>query len=104
MVVKSNKGRAQNGVLIVIQSLSSFRTLDKVISPLFLSLVFFFFTTLCSMWDLSSRPGLIPTPPVLGAQSLNHWTSREVLILCFFNCRMEISYFHWCKIGDLVTS
>ena len=52
--MKSNKGRAQNGVLIVLQSLSSFWTLDKVISPLFLSLVFFFFATLCSMWDLSS--------------------------------------------------
>lgn len=41
--MKSNKGRLQNGVLIVIQSLSSFQTLDKIISPLFLSLVVFFF-------------------------------------------------------------
>lgn len=29
-------GRAQNGVLLMIQSLSSFLTLDKIIGPLFL--------------------------------------------------------------------
>ena len=30
----------------------------------------------CSMWDLV--PGIEPRPPVLGAQSLSHWTTREV--------------------------
>ena len=25
-----------------------------------------------------SRPGMEPMPPALGAQSLNHWTAREV--------------------------
>jgi len=28
------------------------------------------------MWDLV--PGIEPRPPVLGAQSLSHWTTREV--------------------------
>ena len=32
---------------------------------------------------LVPRPGMEPGPPVLGAQCLSHWTTRE--ILCFFN-------------------
>ena len=28
-----------------------------------------------------SRPGIEPRPPALGAQSLNHWTTREALYL-----------------------
>ncbi|XP_059773074.1 cyclin-dependent kinase-like 3 isoform X9 [Balaenoptera ricei] len=32
----------------------------------------------CSMRDLSSPPGIEPMPLALGAQSLNHWTAREV--------------------------
>ena len=30
------------------------------------------------MWDLVSWPGTEPDPPVLGAWSLNHWTTREI--------------------------
>ena len=30
------------------------------------------------MWDLVPRPGIEPGPPALGAQSLTHWTTREV--------------------------
>ena len=30
-----------------------------------------------SMWDLPP-PGIKPTPPAVEAQSLNHWTTREV--------------------------
>ena len=30
------------------------------------------------MWDLVPRPGIEPGPLVLGAQSLNHWTTWEV--------------------------
>ena len=33
----------------------------------------------CGMWDLVSRPGIEPRHPALGAQSLSHWTTREVL-------------------------
>ena len=35
------------------------------------------------MWDLVSRPGIEPGPPALGAQSLSHQTTREVLVLTF---------------------
>ena len=31
-----------------------------------------------SMWDLVSQPGIEPGSPALGAQSLSHWTTREV--------------------------
>ena len=34
----------------------------------------FFLAAPCSMWDLSSRPGIEPETPALEAQSLNHWT------------------------------
>ena len=29
---------------------------------------------------LVPHPGIEPMPPALGAQSLNHWTAREVLV------------------------
>ena len=29
--------------------------------------------------DLAPGPGIEPGPPALGAQSLSHWTTREVL-------------------------
>ena len=35
------------------------------------------------MWDLIPRPGMEPGPPVLGAWSLSHWTTREVLRILF---------------------
>ena len=31
-----------------------------------------------SMQVLDPQPGIIPGPPVLGARSLSHWTTREV--------------------------
>ena len=34
---------------------------------------------ICSMWDRILRPGIEPRPPGLGAQSLSHWTTREIL-------------------------
>ena len=30
------------------------------------------------MWDLSSPTGIEPAPPASKAQSLTHWTAREV--------------------------
>ena len=46
----------------------------------------------CSMWNLVPWPGIEPRPPALGAQSLGHWTTREVspspswlLIPCAWN-------------------
>ena len=36
------------------------------------------------MWDPSSLLGIEPSPPALEAQSLNHWTAREVPVCkCF---------------------
>ena len=32
----------------------------------------------CSMWDLVPWSGIKPGPTALGAQSLSHWTAREV--------------------------
>ena len=32
----------------------------------------------CCLWDLVPWPGIEPGPPALGAQSLSHWTTREV--------------------------
>ena len=40
----------------------------------------------CGMWDLVPWPGIEPGPPVLGAQSLNHGTIREVPRVSFFPC------------------
>ena len=36
------------------------------------------------MWDLSSLTGDRVRAPALGAQSLNHWTAREVPNIVFF--------------------
>ena len=36
----------------------------------------------CGMWDLVPRPGIEPGSPPLGAQSLSHWTTREVPYNC----------------------
>ena len=35
------------------------------------------------MWDLVPWPGIEPRPPALGAQSLSHWTTREVPVFIF---------------------
>ena len=32
----------------------------------------------CDTWDLVPLPGIKPGPPPLGAQSLRHWTPREI--------------------------
>ena len=34
----------------------------------------------CCMWDIVSGPGIKPGPRALGAQSLSHWTIREVAL------------------------
>ena len=37
-----------------------------------------------STWNLVPQPGIQAGPPALGAQSLNHWTTREVPSSCVF--------------------
>ena len=41
-------------------------------------LFFFGCAVLCSMWDLSSQPGIKPAAPALAVWSPNHRTTREV--------------------------
>ena len=41
-------------------------------------------TLSCSMWDLVPWPGIKPRAPALGAQSLSHWTTREVPHVLYF--------------------
>ena len=43
---------------------------------------FFFKAGLCSLWDLSSLTRGLTLPPALGAQSLNHFTTSEVIMIC----------------------
>ena len=43
-----------------------------------LSFFFFFWLHNATCGILVSQPGIEPVPPVLGAQSLEHWTPREV--------------------------
>ena len=38
----------------------------------------------CGMWNLVSWPGIESQASALGAWSLSHWTTREVLIICFW--------------------
>ena len=44
-----------------------------------------------SMWDLSHQSGIEPVSPALAAQSLNHWTTREVLCLYLLCAQQELS-------------
>jgi len=48
----------------------------------------------CSMWDLLRVPwtGIDPRPPAVGAQSLNHWTTREVPINVFWVNQSVIAF------------
>ena len=50
---------------------------NGVLFYLFL-LIYLLLAKPCGRWDLP-LPGIEPRPPALGAQSLNHWTTREVL-------------------------
>ena len=50
----------------------------------------------CSLRDLSSPTGFEPGPPALGAQSLNHWTTREGPGLFFFFFNILFIYLWLC--------
>ena len=54
----------------------------------------------CGMWDLVPWPGIEPGPPALGARSLSHWTTREVLVLskilnCLWDLNLNQSWGNW---------
>ena len=55
----------------------------------------------CSMWDLVSCSGIKPRPPALGAQSLSHWTTREVqyLFICSLSTLSTGMLTAWGQLG-----
>ena len=57
-------------------------------------------TLSCCRWDLVSQARIEPRPLVLGAQSLGHWTTREVLCPCFI---AFCPTFSACKCGQWTT-
>ena len=52
-------------------------------------LFFFFFKVECRI--LVPRPGIQPMHPALGAQSLIHWTKREVPVILSFTSLLAIT-------------
>ena len=55
-------------------------------------MLFLFLAAPCSLWDLSSWPGVELGPSAVKARSPNHWTSRKFphfLIKLFFYCCFE---------------
>ena len=74
----------------------------------FLNYIFIYLAVLglgCSTRDIVPWPGIKPGPPALGAQSLNHWTTREVPVLLLLSF---IFHLFWTQfphqIYDLQTS
>ena len=63
-----------------LDSASSLLTLDPFFGSFPASCPFLSLAMLCGMWDLSSLTRAEPVPPAVEAQSLNHWTTREVLL------------------------
>ena len=51
----------------------------QILFPMWGFFLFFFFLCCAVRHVELPRPGIEPMPPALGAQSLNHWTTREVL-------------------------
>ena len=63
---------------------------------------FFVFVLACGllvaacMYDLVPQPGIEPRPSALGAQSLTHWTTREVPKVAFLKGKPD-QFTHLCK-------
>ena len=65
----------------------------------------------CSMWalsciisDLVPRPGVKPGPPALEAQSLSHWTTREITLLDLSTVYSQLSAHAFLKFSDFLVS
>ena len=50
-----------------------------------------------SVRDLSPWPGIKPGPPVLGAESLSHWTPKEVSSAPFFTTITSLAQTPYCR-------
>ena len=67
--------------------------ISKVMSLLFLFVLFYLFIGHAACGILVLQPGFEPMPLPLGAQSLNHWTTREVPSLLFnVLCSLVIAF------------
>ena len=53
------------------------------------------------MWDLVPQPGIEPGSPALGAQSLTHWTTREVPLHFLYFIVTPINWIVFCHISYL---
>ena len=63
-------------------------------SVIFCLILFLYLAALslsCNMWDLVPWPRIKPWSPVLGAQSLSHWTTREVPPCYVINACHQVS-------------
>ena len=49
---------------------------------------------LSGMWNLSSGPGIKPSPPAVAMWNLNHWTTTEVPLMPVFNVIFVAPIFH----------
>ena len=74
--------RARFSSSFIGTSFSAFLTIFKIFIYLFIwlcqVLVEAFGIFSCVLWDPIPRPGTESRPPALGAQSLSHWTTRQV--------------------------
>ena len=79
----------------LVRSLEKILTKTQLGSGFFLLFLFCFVLLHCAVCGiLVPRPGIKPMPPAVEAQSLNHWTSREVPRDFFFTFkRKKISGF-----------
>ena len=80
---------------LIIGDLAFYRFVPKL--PFFFFNMFIYLTALglscgifwCDMWDVVPWSGIEPGLPALGAQSLSHWTTREIPSLPYW----------WLKLG-----
>ena len=74
------KGESDNRGLLLVMGFSNVSAHKKHLGSLFLLLLLYLIFWLCCAACGVPVPqlGIEPVPPVLEAQSLNHWTAREV--------------------------
>ena len=69
-------------------------------------------TLSCGIWDLTPWPGIEFGPPALGAQSISHWTTREVPMTSlikdksqgkWLGNKLHCSFRYWFVVAFLVT-
>ena len=52
---------------------------------------------------LVPQPGIEPAPPAVEAQSLNHWTAREVPIHFFLLCNVATKHFKLLNVAHMLS-